>query len=193
MRRKWLVVGLVAAAAIAVVVAVVVIKESDNGSSSLTTTQWADQVCTSLDDWRTSITSLATVSSGGLTRDALREKLTDAQVATEQLIDDLRDIGPPETEAGTQLRNELQQQGNQLEQSYANLKAGAQGALNADSPTAFLQGLAKLAPDFQNLLNEISTTINTLESSNVAGASADEVKQGFQDAEACQKLRSEQD
>lgn len=193
MRRKWLVVGLVAAAAIAVVVAVVVIKESDNGSNSLTTTQWADQVCTSLDDWRTSIISLATVSSGGLTRDALREKLTDAQVATEQLIDDLRDIGPPETEAGTQLRNELQQQGDQLEQSYENLKAGAQGALNADSPTAFLQGLAKLAPDFQNLLNEISKTINTLESSNVAGASADEVKQGFQDAEACQKLRSEQD
>ena len=193
MRRKWLVVGLVAVAVIVVVAAVVVIRKSDSGSSSLSTTQWAGKVCTSLDDWRTSITSLANVSSGGLTPDALRQKLTDAQVATEQLIDDLKDIGPPETEAGTELRDELQQQGNKLEQSYENLKAGAQDALNANSPTAFLQGLAKLAPDFQNLLNEISTSIQTLESSDVAGASADEVKQGFQNAEPCQKLRSEQD
>lgn len=191
MRRKWLVVGLVAVAVIAVAVAVIVIKKSDNGSSAVSTTQWADQVCTSLVNWRTSITSLASVSGGTLTPDELRKKVTDAQVATEQLIDDLKNIGPPETASGTELKQELQKQGDDLEASFENLKTGA--AQIADSPTGFLEGLAKLAPDFQNLLNEISTTIKTLESSDVAGASADEVKHGFQDAESCQKLRSEQD
>jgi hypothetical protein len=195
MRRNWVVGGIVVAAVviIAIILGLVYLRDSDSESSSLTTTEWAGKVCTSLSDWRSSITSLADVSGGTLTRDTLRKKLTDAQVATEQLITDLENIGPPETASGTQLKNELQQSGDQLEKSYENLKAGAQDALDADSTVGFLQGLAKLAPDFQKLLNEISSTIQTLESSNVAGDSADEVKQGFQNAQSCQDLRSEQD
>jgi hypothetical protein len=195
MRRNWVVGGIVVAAVavIAIILGLVYLRDSDSESSSLTTTEWAGEVCTSLSDWRSSITSLADVSGGTLTRDTLRKKLTDAQVATEQLITDLKNIGPPETASGTQLKNELQQSGDQLEKSYENLKSGAQDALDADSTVGFLQGLAKLAPDFQKLLNEISSTIQTLESSNVAGDSADEVKQGFQNAQSCQDLRSKQD
>jgi ABC-type transporter Mla subunit MlaD len=151
MRRTWL---LVAAAAVvviaAIVVAVVLVTRSNDESSSPSTTQWAGEVCTSLSKWRASITSLANVS-GIPTQDDVRKKLTDAQVATEQLVTDLEDI--------------------------------------AD----LLRRLAAILPDFQKLLNEISTTIETLQSSNVAGDSADEVKQGFENAESCQKLRSEQD
>ena len=194
MRRTWL---LVAAAAVvviaAIVVAVVLVTRSNDESSSPSTTQWAGEVCTSLSKWRASITSLANVS-GIPTQDDVRKKLTDAQVATEQLVTDLEDIGPPETTAGTQLKQELQQQGDQLQQSYEKVKTGAQSAVNNASGTAdLLRRLAAILPDFQKLLNEISTTIETLQSSNVAGDSADEVKQGFENAESCQKLRSEQD
>jgi hypothetical protein len=191
-RRTWLIVGIVVVA-VAIVAAVVIVKATDSSSSSVSTTEWAGDVCTSLSDWRSSIESLATVSGGSLNRDDLRQKLSDAQVATEQLITDLKDIGPPDTESGTQLKQQLQDSADQLQQSYENLKAQAQEALDADSATAFLQGLAKLAPDFQNLLNETASTLDTLESSDVAGASSDEITQAFNDADSCQTLRSEQD
>jgi hypothetical protein len=191
-RRSWLIAGVVIVAA-AVVAAVVIVKATDDNSNSVSTTQWADDVCTSLSDWRSSIESLATVSGGSLSRDDLRQKLSDAQVATEQLITDLKDIGPPDTEAGTELKQQLQDSADSLQQSYENLKAEAQDALDADSATAFLQGLAKLAPDFQNLLNETASTLDTLQSSDVAGSSSDEIKQAFDDAQSCQTLRSEQD
>lgn len=194
MRRSWLIAGaVVLVVAAAIVVAVVLVKNSNSESSTPSTTQWAGEVCTSLSKWRTSITSLATVSGATLDRDTLREKLTDAQVSTEQLITDLQKIGPPETPSGTRLNQRLQQSGDQLERSYENLKSGAQKALDASSTADFLRRLATLAPHFQNLLNEVSTTIDTLESSDVAGDSADEVKEGFDNAESCQKLRSEQD
>ncbi len=192
MRRSWLIAG-IAVVAVAILVAVVLVRRSDSGSKTVGTTEWAGQVCTSLSDWRTSITSLANVSTGTLTRDALREKLTDAQVATEQLITDLKNIGPPETASGTELKQQLRQSGDELEQSYQDLKSGAQGTLDSQSVTGFLQGLAKLAPQFQKLLDQITRTIQTLESSNVAGSSADEVRQGFNDADSCKELRSEQD
>jgi ABC-type transporter Mla subunit MlaD len=194
MRRTWLIAGaaLVIAAA-AIVVAVVLVRNSDSESSPSTTTEWAGQVCTSLSKWRTSIESLANVS-GIPTQDDVRKKLTDAQVATEQLITDLRKIGPPETTAGTQLKQHLDQQGDRLQQSYEKVKARAQDAANnATGAADFLRRLAAVLPDFQKLLNEVSTTIDTLESSNVAGDSADEVKEGFDKAESCKKLRSEQD
>jgi hypothetical protein len=191
-RRTWVIVGIVVVA-VAIVAAVVIVKATDSSSSSVSTTEWAGDVCTSLSDWRSSIESLATVSGGSLNRDDLRQKLSDAQVATEQLITDLKDIGPPDTESGTQLKQQLQDSADQLQQSYENLKAQAQEALDADSATAFLQGLAKLAPDFQNLLNETASTLDTLESSDVAGSSSDEIKQAFDDADSCQALRSQQD
>jgi outer membrane protein OmpA-like peptidoglycan-associated protein len=191
-RRTWVIVGIVVIA-VAIVAAVVIVKATDSGSSSESTTQWADDVCTSLSDWRSSIESLATVSGGSLSRDDLRQKLSDAQVATEQLITDLKDIGPPDTESGTQLKQQLQDSADQLQQSYENLKAQAQDALDADSATAFLQGLAQLAPDFQNLLNETASTLDTLQSTDVAGSSSDEIKQAFDDADSCQALRSAQD
>jgi hypothetical protein len=191
-RRTWVIVGIVVIA-VAIAAAVVIVKATDSGSSSESTTQWADDVCTSLSDWRSSIESLATVSGGSLSRDDLRQKLSDAQVATEQLITDLKDIGPPDTESGTQLKQQLQDSADQLQQSYENLKAQAQDALDADSATAFLQGLAQLAPDFQNLLNETASTLDTLQSTDVAGSSSDEIKQAFDDADSCQALRSAQD
>jgi uncharacterized phage infection (PIP) family protein YhgE len=191
MRRSWLIAAaVVVVAAAAIVVAVVLLRSSNNESSSPDTTAWAGQVCTSLAKWRTSIMSLADVSGATLDRDTLRKKLTDAQVATEQLITDLRGIGPPETAAGQRLKKQLDQSGDRLQQSYERLKSGAQDALDAASTVDFFRRLAKLAPDFQALLNQISTTIETLESSDVARASTDEVKEGFAEAKSCQKLRA---
>jgi preprotein translocase subunit SecG len=192
MRRTWLLVAAALVVIAAIVVAVVLVRNSKSESTP-STTEWAGEVCTSLDKWRTSITSLASVT-GIPTQDDVRKKLTDAQVATEQLVTDLKNIGPPETTSGTVLKHELEQQGDQLQQSYEKVKTGAQSAVNNASGTAdLLRRLAAVLPDFQKLVNEISTTIETLESSNVAGDSADEVRQGFENAESCKKLRSEQD
>jgi len=68
---------------------------------------------------------------------------------------------------------------------------GAQDALDADSPNAFLQALAALAPEFQNLLDQIRTTVTDLENANVAEDAKTELQQAFANAESCQALESE--
>jgi len=189
-RRNWLIAAVVVGIAV-IAFAVVIARVTEDSGGNVETTAWADSVCTSLSDWRSSVTALADVSGGALTKESLQQKLDTAQTATEQLVTELKDLGPPDLEAGDQLERQLDSAADSLEASYDALKAGAQEALDADSPAAFLQALAKLAPDFQNLLNQVTTTVGDLQSASIAEDAAAELEQAFQDAESCQQLTTE--
>jgi hypothetical protein len=192
-RRNWLVAAVVAAIVVVIAAVVIMRVSDDEDSGSIDTTAWASSVCTSISDWRSSLSSLADVSGDTLSRDSLREKLDDAQQATDDLVAELKGLGRPDTDAGQQLEQELDTAADDLESSYENLKTGVQDALDTDSPTAFLQALADLAPDAQSLLTTASTTIETLENTDAAGESADEVRQAFEDSASCQELTGEDD
>jgi len=64
-------------------------------------------------------------------------------------------------------------------------------ALDADSPTDFLQELAALAPQFQALLQQVQDTVASLQSASLFGEASAELEQAFADAESCQQLRAE--
>src|SRR5215470_19598833 len=98
MRNKWFIVAIVVGLA-AIVIAVVAAKLKDNGSDTMSTADWASAVCTDVGEWRSSITSLADVSSGSLTKDSLQQKLDDAKSATDTLVSQLKDLGKPDLAA----------------------------------------------------------------------------------------------
>lgn len=183
-------------AAVVLVVAAIaaimlVARFTDGGDGSLSTTDWAASVCASLAGWRSSITALADVGGGALTPESLREKLTVADGATEQLVAELRDLGPPDLEDGAEVEQALDDAARGLQASYQTLKAGAQAAADADTTTAFLQALAALAPDFQRLLDQIADTTAALQSGSLFGQSAAELERAFSEAESCQALSEE--
>lgn len=190
MRRNWLVAAVVVGVAVITAV-VLIVRLTDNEGGPISTTAWADSVCTSLSDWRSSITSLAEVGGGALTPGSLREKLGEADRATERLVDDLQNVGPPDLEAGKDIEQALDDASGALQASYASLKAGAQDAADADTAAGFLQALAALAPDFQSLLNQIGDTVATLQSASLFGDASAELEQAFSDAESCQQLGRE--
>ncbi len=190
MRNKWFI-GAIVVGLAAIVVAVVASKVKDNGDSgTLTTAEWADSVCTDVAQWKSSITSIADVSGGTLTKDSLQQKLDDAKSATDELVSQLKGLGKPDLAASEQLQQQLDSSAEQLRASYQSLQSQAQDALSADSPAAFLQGLAKLAPQFGQLLDEIQKTVAELRSSNLAGSAKTELQQAFDDSQSCQSLRS---
>jgi hypothetical protein len=187
-RRSWFIAAIVIGVA-AIVIAAVAMRLSDDGGQP-TTEEWADSICTSLTDWGDSINALADVGGEPLTPDTLREKLSDAGDATSQLVSELHDLGPPDTEAGDQLQEQLDSSTEQLESSFETLKTTAQEA--ADAPASeFLQNLAGLASDFAALQAAISGTVTTLENLDVAEESKAEVQQAFTDAPACQPLQAQ--
>ena len=188
MRRNWLVAGTVVGI-VAIVIALLILRLTDDeGGQSASV--WADSVCTRLSDWRSSITSLADVSGGTLTPESLRERLAEAENATEELVAELRDLGAPELE-GERLDQELDAAVNELEADFETLKAGAEDAAEAETPRAFLQALAALAPAFQGLLDQIRATVDDLRDADAREDAKTELQQAFDESESCRQLREQ--
>jgi hypothetical protein len=186
-RRNWFIAA-VALGVVAVVIAAIAMRLSDDGPQS--TEEWAGSVCTSLSDWRDSITSLANDDGESLTADSFQEKLDEADAATSDLVSELRDLGPPDLESGDQLEEQLDASTAQLESSFDTLKASAEEAADAP-PSEFLQELAGLSADFAALQTAIATTVSTLQNASVSEESKAELQQAFADAPSCQSLQAE--
>lgn len=190
MRRNWVVAAVVAGVA-AIVVAVALVWVTNDDSGRIETTAWADSVCTNLSEWRSSITSLADVSGGTLTPESLRQRLDDAEAATEALVSDLKGLGPPDLETGADVEQALDDVADGLERSYRSLQQAALNAADAQSPAAFLQALAGLADNFQRLLDQVGDTVATLQSASLFGEASAELESAFADADSCRALSAE--
>ena len=189
MRRSWLIASIVlGVVAIAVAALVMRSTEDDNGQPSATT--WADSVCTSFTTWRTSMTAISDVSGDTLTTESLQQSLVDAATATETLVDDLQALGPPDLDSGDDLKQQLDSAASEIESSFDTLRQGAEAATEADSPADFLQALAALAPQFQALLDTISTTVDDLQANVGEGAKA-ELQQALESSSSCQQLQAD--
>jgi hypothetical protein len=186
-RRNWFIAAVVIAVA-AIVIAAIAMRLSDDGPP--TPEEWAGDVCTSLSDWRDSITSLADVSGEPLTADTLRDKLDEADDATTELVTDLRNLGAPDLESADALEQQLDESAAELESHFDALRESAEAAADAP-PSEFLQQLAGLASDFAALQTSISTTVSSLQHANVGAESRAELEQAFADAPSCQSLQAE--
>jgi hypothetical protein len=189
-RRNWFIAAIVIGIAAIAIAAVAMRLKADNTTSKPTATEWAGSVCTSLATWKSSIASLASTSGGTLNKDTLSQKIDDAQVATETLVSDLKALNPPDLASGDQLEQELSTDADKLQSSFDVLKQGALEATQAGSPADFLKALAALGPQFQSLMDAVSTTLDDLQSANVAGSAKSELQAAFADAPSCQGLAS---
>jgi hypothetical protein len=187
MRRNWLIAAVVLGL-LAIVIAAVVMRLSDDGPP--TTQEWADEVCTSLSEWRSSIAQIADVGGEQLSADLLRDRIDDAESATTELVTELRELGPPDLAAGDELEEALDSETAELESSFESLRESAEEAADA-SAGELLSALAGLAGEFAALQAAIGETVSTLQSADIGEESRAELQSAFADAPSCQDLQAD--
>ena len=145
--------------------------------------QWAGGVCSQLSTWVTSVeeavTSLA-ANPLSLDKEAVQAATEDVKGATDELVDGLADLGPPETEAGDQAKSELDELGTQLQQQLDEVEQAA----DADS-LSIVTVTAALA----TASSAVRSSFESLESIDSDG----ELRDGFENAESCDSLREQVD
>jgi len=189
-RRSWFIAAIVVGIA-SIAVAALVMRLTADDSQTSSPDAWADSVCTSLSTWRSSIIAISEVGGETLTPESLRQSLSDATTATETLETDLRQLGPPDLDAGEELKQQLDSAASEIEASFDTLKQGAEDAADTSSPADFIQALAALAPQFQALLDTLSTTVDDLQSSDVAGDAQEELQAAFASSSSCRELQAD--
>jgi hypothetical protein len=174
-----------AIAAFSVVVALSVAASGCGGDDQSSAEQWADSVCTDLNTWADSVTTAITgVMSQGLsvTSSDLRAAANQAQSATTRLVDDLRQIGAPDTESGEQAQQELQQLGDSIEQHANKTRDLVEGA--SSSGAGLVATARSVLVEIGAAADQVKTALTSLQQAG------DDIREGIQASDACSQLKN---
>jgi hypothetical protein len=180
------------AAVVAVLVTTTALLAAGCGGSNDTTTataspqdQWAADVCGAMSDWKSSITTIATDFSSGVSKDVLTQKVDDAEQATSDLVDQLRAIGPPETEAGDQAKAEIDKFADTTKSSVDSIKTEAD-SLQGSGVIGLTAGVASITAELDTIVQTGKTTLSDVEQLDASG----ELKTAIENDSTCQSLTS---
>jgi hypothetical protein len=181
MRR---ILGLLAVSLTAVALAAGCGGDDDGGSSA--TTEWANGVCEAIATWGDSVRSTGeSLRSGATTADDLREAVDEFEQATRTFVDDLRDLGKPDTEAGDRAQEELEQLADDVDENVSKMKDAAEEASGA---SGVLEVATTISGTLSTMGQQLSSTFAELEQLDAEG----ELDQAFRDADACDELANEE-
>jgi ABC-type transporter Mla subunit MlaD len=151
--------------------------------------EWAGSVCSDIGDWKSQVqkasedvkTQLQSPQAGTLA--AINTDVRSAVDATQQLATDLKATKPPDTEAGTQAKQQIDSLASQLETTVTSAKQTVASVPQEAGLVETARKLAPLASDLSSLLASASSTLSSVQ----AGAS--EIKDGFEKADSCKQFR----
>ena len=110
---------------------------SSGGGSTTTTTSasatetWASGVCSSITTWQAAITSAVASLKSDPTKSGLQTAAGDAKSATETLASDLKGLGKPDTPAGQQAKDSLDQLSTSLQKDVTTIENAVKGVSGA--------------------------------------------------------------
>ena len=154
------------------------------GSSSSTTPTdtWASGVCTAISTWKTSLTSIeSTVKSGGVSKASLNAGVTQATDATKTLADSLKKLGKPNTQAGQQAKDDVDQLSSELTKNAQTIQ---DAITNASGAAGLVTAISTASSTLVTMGNEVSTTIGDLQKLDPKG----EIQQAFKQSSSCKSL-----
>ena len=154
------------------------------GEGESSATEWAGDLCSAITTWTQSIQSAVdSVGADSLTEDKLQDAVDDIEGATNDFVDDLRGLGRPDTEAGQQAEQSLDQLADDVEESMTTVR-------NAVDDASGLSGVVAAATTasttLSSLADQIVTTFNELEGLDGQG----ELEAAFRGSDSCDELES---
>jgi chromosome segregation ATPase len=153
------------------------------GNETMSTTDWADGVCSAITTWKDSITSATQqVRSGNLSKDALQSAASDLEDANKTLADDLRDLGRPDTESGQKVKDTVQQISDDVDESRDTISKAADSAKDVNSTLA---AVSVVSDSLRSLLTKMNNAVTELSKVDAGG----EIESAFAQADSCQTLR----
>lgn len=159
--------------------------DESSGAETNPTAEWADGFCNAVTDWTKELQTVTEqfTDASNLSQDGIRSAADDVRGATQTLIDDLRDLGTPDTESGQEVRSSLDSLSTTLDTETSQIQDTAEGISGiADLPSA----ISEISTSLSALGTAFSQTLQTIEKADVDG----ELQSALQDSPACADITS---
>ena len=157
---------------------------NDDGETA--SEKWAGDVCGAVATWEESISAIATDFSDGISREVVSEKVAEAGDATKELVDQLKDAGAPETEAGDEAKSAIESLADDVESTVDTIK-GEVEALPDSGVEGLVAGVAEIRTELTELVAKGRLTLDQIRQLDPA----DELMEAIESNETCQGLRDE--
>jgi hypothetical protein len=156
----------------------------DDGGGDSSATAWADDVCSAITTWTDSITSTTdSLKGGNLNEDALKSAVDDLASATSDFVDDVRGLGPPDTEGGQQAKESLDQLADDADENLSTVQKAVD---DVSGPSGIVAAITAISGAVSTMGQQLSSTFSELEQLDPGG----ELETAFNEADSCDQLQS---
>jgi len=156
---------------------------SKDSSDTTPTTEWADGLCSSITTWKSEITTIVNSLKGGnLSQDSLTAAVDDAEEATRNFTTDLKGLGRPDTEAGQQAQDSVNQLTTQIDEDMTTIQDAVS---NASGVAGVIAAVPTITSTIQSAGNQVAETISGFQELDAKG----ELESAFKDADSCEDMR----
>lgn len=168
------------AAAVAVSALAVVVAGCGGSDEPDSTSAWAAGFCSAITSWTDSLEEVTSqfTDTSNLSQEGLQSAAEDVRTATDDLVDDIRGLGAPDTESGEEIRSALDSLSTSLETQSGEIETAVEGVSNiTDLPSAITAATTSLSA----MGSAFASTLQTLESADVGG----ELQSALEDSPEC--------
>ena len=151
--------------------------------------EWAGDVCSAVSGWQDKVEQStneareALQSPGSGTLAAIDAEVREIIDATDELVNDLGELEPPNSEAGEQAKREVDTFASQLEATATNAKETFDNLPEDAGITELARALEPLVPSIQALITSASSTFTAVKESG------SELEEGLDQADSCERFR----
>jgi len=158
----------------------------DDEPEASATATWADELCTAVSDWVADLRRIGddVTDPSSLSLARLEEAAGDVGSATDAFLDDVRDLGSPETEAGDEARAALEALADTIEAEKEEIEDAID---SASGLTGITSAVSTIASSLTTMGEEFERTFDQLGELDASG----ELEQAFEQADACDEFDSE--
>jgi hypothetical protein len=152
-------------------------------SSAASADEWAEEFCTTVQTWMDELERIGEDlgDASSLSADTIREAGEEADTATDDFVQSLRDLGAPETDSGNAVEEELEELADTVEAEREEIREIVDEAEG-------LGGVAEALGTIGNSIGAMGTALQqTLETLDDADASG-ELETALENAESCDEL-----
>ena len=154
---------------------------SDETSTTSATAEWADGFCTAVTTWEDSLKQIGEQLTSSPSQEGLDEAANDARKATDQLVDDLKGLGAPETESGQAVKDGIDEFTTTLDDDLTEIENTVDGISGlTDLPGA----LTSISTTIASMSTALSSMLQTIDDADPKG----ELQDAFDQASSCNEL-----
>ena len=152
------------------------------GDDQPTAQAWADDVCSRIEAWEQELRDIVAADEEGSGTEELRQKLDRAATATDDLLTDLQEIGPPDTESGAEAKDEVDALAESTRERVDRVRTEAE---NAEGASDALRVGASILTELDAAQHEVRETFDSVQDLDPSG----ELREGIEGSESCGELR----